>query len=60
MGINQPVRGTGMVGGMQAEYKPVRLNAAAGGGGETFFLLKEDGDRLLLETGDRMLKEDAP
>lgn len=27
--------------------------------GETFYLLKEDGDALLLETGDHLLKEDA-
>jgi hypothetical protein len=25
----------------------------------TFFLLKEDGDALLLETGDKILTEDA-
>lgn len=61
MSLHQPVRGTGVVGGMQGEYKPVRSHdQAGGGGGETFFLLKEDGDRLLYESGDRILKEDAP
>jgi hypothetical protein len=27
---------------------------------ETFYLFKDDGDALLLETGDHFLKEDAP
>ena len=27
---------------------------------ETYYLLKEDGDALLLEIGDHILKEDAP
>lgn len=47
---------------MQQEYKPVRALGGGAGGppAETFFLLKEDGDRLLKEDGDRILKEDAP
>jgi hypothetical protein len=31
-----------------------------GGTPVTYYLLKEDGDALLLETGDRVLKEDSP
>ena len=54
-----PVMGSGTVG--YIEYKPVRAYDQAGGGApvETFFLLKEDGDRLLKEDGGGTLKEDA-
>ena len=56
----QPIGDRGQ--GPSFRSSPVR---AAGKGGplvpvETFFLLKEDGDRLLKEDGDRILKEDAP
>lgn len=39
---------------------PGKATGAGGGGSpETFFLLKEDGSVLLLETADHILKEDA-
>ena len=54
-----PVR-VDKVGSAWQEYKPVRTFTSSNAVGETWFLLKEDGDRLLKEDGDRILKEDAP
>ena len=58
MAQRQPVNTRGEAPGRF--YQPLRAGpAAAGTPAVTFYLLKEDGDALLLETGDKILKEDA-
>lgn len=53
----QPINNRGETAG--TFHQPVKSGASGAPAGETFYLLKEDGDALLLETGDNLLKEDA-
>lgn len=59
MSVHKPVRRPE---GLLRKSSPIDGYSPAPSGappGETYYLLKEDGDALLLETGDHILKEDA-
>jgi len=56
----QPINNRGETPGQWNQPVKAGPAPAAAAPAVTFYLLKEDGDALLLETGDHFLKEDAP